>query len=69
MGGMKIGTALSCRFHNVFGVSIETVESQPILGWTDDTDIDEAEVFFFDGWVVNIPFIKIMWGDVYNIFE
>jgi len=57
------------RFHNVFGVSIETVQAQPILGWTDDTDIDEAQVFFFDGWIVNVPFCKIMWGDVHDFFD
>ena len=66
---MKIGTAFSVRFHNVFGLSIETVQAQPILGWTDDTDIDEAQVFFFDGWIVNIPFCKIMWGDVHDFFD
>jgi len=66
---VKIGTAFSMRFHNVFGVSIETVQAQPILGWTDDTDIDEAQVFFFDGWIVNVPFCKIMWGDVHDFFD
>jgi len=69
MGSMKIGTAFSFRFHNVFGLSVETVEAQPILGWHDESDIDEAEVFFFDGWIVNIPFFKVMWGDVHQIFE
>lgn len=66
---MKIGTAFSMRFHNVFGVSIETVQAQPILGWTEDSDIDEAQVFFFDGWILNVPFFKIMWGDVYDFFD
>ena len=66
---MKIGTAFSFRFHNVFGLSLETVESQPILGWTDDDDIDDAEVFFFNGWILNIPFFKVMWGDVHHIFD
>jgi len=66
---VKIGSAFSVRFHNVFGISIETVQAQPILGWTEDSDIDEAQVFFFDGWIVNIPFFKIMWGDVHDFFD
>ena len=60
---------VACRFHNVFGLSAETVEGQPVLGWKDGEDIDEAEVYFFDGYVINIPFFKIMIGDVYGIFE
>lgn len=66
---MKIGTAFSVRYHNVFGLSIETVQAQPILGWREGGDIEESEVFFFDGWIVNIPFVKIMWGDVHDFFE
>ena len=58
---------VTCRFHNVFGLSAETVEGQPVLGFTDD--IDEAEVYFFDGYVINVPFFNIMFGDVYGIFE
>ena len=60
---------VSCRFHNVFGLSAETVEGQPVLGFTKDQGIDEAEVFFFDGYVINVPFFKIMIGDIYGIFE
>lgn len=50
---------VAIRFHHVFGLSIETVESQPVLGWKEGEDIDEAQVYFFDGWVINIPFFKI----------
>ncbi len=57
------------RFHNVFGLSAETVQSQPVLGWKDGEDIDDANVYFFDGFVINIPFCKIMIGDVFDIFE
>ena len=57
------------RFHNVFGLSAETVQSQPVLGWKDGEDIDDAQVYFFDGFVINIPFFKIMIGDVFDIFE
>jgi hypothetical protein len=57
------------RFHNVFGLSAETVQSQPVLGWKAGEDIDDAQVYFFDGYVINIPFCKIMIGDIYDVFE
>lgn len=57
------------RFHHVFGLSAETVQAQPVLGWKDGEDIDEAQVYFFDGFVINIPFIKIMIGDVFEVFD
>jgi len=60
---------VSFRFHNVFGLSAETVQSQPVLGWKEDEDIDDAQVFFFDGYVINIPFCKIMIGEIFEIFE
>ena len=60
---------VSIKFHNVFGLSAETVQSQPVLGWKEDEDIDDAQVFFFDGYVINIPFCKIMIGDIFEIFE
>lgn len=60
---------VTARFHNVFGLSAETVEQQPVLGWKEGEDIDEATVYFFDGYVINIPFCKIMIGDVYGILE
>ena len=59
---------VAARFHNVFGLSIETVESQPVLGWKDSETIDEAQVYFFDGWVINVPFCKIMIGDIFEVF-
>jgi len=57
------------RFHNVFGLSIETVQSQPVLGWKEGEDIDDAQVYFFDGFVINVPFLKIMIGDIFDFFE
>ena len=60
---------ISIRFHNVFGLSAETVQSQPVLGWKDGEDIDDAQVFFFEGFIINIPFFKIMIGDIYEVFE
>ena len=47
------------RFHHVFGLSAETVESQPVLGWKHGEDIDDAQVFFFDGFIINIPLLKL----------
>ena len=40
---------IAIRFHHVFGLSIETVQSQPVLGWSMEKDIDEAQVYFFEG--------------------
>lgn len=60
---------VSIKFHNVFGLSAETVQSQPVLGWKEDQTIDEAQVFFFDGYVINVPFFKIMIGDIFEVFE
>lgn len=57
------------KFHNVFGLSIETVQSQPVLGWKQEETIDEAQVYFFDGFIINIPLVKIMIGDVFDYFE
>ena len=60
---------VAIRFHNVFGLSAETVQSQPVLGWKSGEDIDDAEVYFFDGYIINIPFFKIMIGEIFDIFE
>ncbi len=60
---------ISARFHNVFGLSAETVQSQPILGWKEGQDIEDSNVYFFDGYVINVPFFKIMIGEVFDIFE
>ena len=57
------------RFHHVFGLSAETVQAQPVLGWKEGEDIDDANVYFFDGFVINIPFVKIMIGDVFEVFD
>jgi len=60
---------IAARFHHVFGLSLETVQSQPVLGWKMDDSIEDAQVYFFDGFVINIPFVKIMIGDVFDVFE
>jgi len=57
------------RFHNVFGLSMETVQSQPVLGWKMNEDIDDAQIYFFEGFIINIPFFKIMIGEIYEVFE
>ena len=48
---------------------METVQSQPVLGWKEREEIEDAQVYFFDGFVINIPFVKIMIGDVFDVFE
>lgn len=60
---------VTVRFHNVFGLSAETVDSQPVLGWKAGEDIDDAQVYFFDGYIINIPFIKIMIGDIFDAMD
>jgi len=60
---------VSFRLHHVFGLSAETVQSQPVLGWAEGDDIEDAQVYFFDGYVINIPFVKIMIGEVFEVFE
>lgn len=60
---------VTARFHHVFGLSAETVEDQPVLGFKQGETIDDAEVYFFNGFIINIPFVKIMIGDVYGIIE
>lgn len=60
---------ITARFHNVFGLSAETVQSQPVLGWAQGEDINDAQVYFFDGFIINIPFVKIMIGNIFDIFE
>ena len=57
------------KFHHVFGLSLETVQAQPVLGWKMEETIEEAQVYFFDGFIINIPFVKIMIGDVFDAFE
>ena len=60
---------VSIKFHNVFGLSAEVVQSQPVLGWEQGHTIEDAQVFFFDGYVINIPFFKIMIGDIFDYFD
>ena len=57
------------RFHHVFGLSVETVEGQPVLGFKQNQTIHDAEVYYFDGFVINVPFFKIHIGDVYGIID
>jgi len=60
---------VSFKFHHVFGLSAETVQSQPVLGWAEGEEIEDAKVYFFDGYVINIPFIKIMIGEIFEVFH
>ena len=60
---------VSCKFHNSFGLALETVESQPVLGWNEGESIEDSQVYFFDGWIFTLPFCKIHIGEVFDIFQ
>jgi hypothetical protein len=53
----------------VFGLSLESVESQPVYGRKRGESEFDADIYFFDGFILNIPFMKIMIGDVYGIAD
>jgi hypothetical protein len=59
---------VSVRFWHVFGLSVESVEAQPIYGHKTGEE-DNEQIFFFDGYVINIPFVKIMLGEVWGLVE
>lgn len=60
---------VSVKLWHVFGLSIESVEAQPVYGHTSEESEADATIYFFDGYVINIPFIKIMIGDVWGFLE
>jgi hypothetical protein len=60
---------VSVRFWHVFGLSLESVEDQPVYGRTPKDAEEEATIYFFSGYILNIPFMKIMIGDVWGFIE
>jgi hypothetical protein len=48
---------------------MESVEAQPVYGHQRGDDPDNAQVYFFDGYIINIPFVKIMIGDIWGMVE
>lgn len=60
---------VSFRLWHVFGLSVESVEAQPVYGHKDDETEEDATIYFFDGYIINIPFVKIMIGTVYGLEE
>lgn len=40
-----------------------------MLGWAEGESINDAQVYFFDGFIINIPFCKIHIGEVFDVFE
>ncbi len=60
---------VSIKFWHVFGLSWESVESQPVYGHQHGETPDDATIYFFDGYIFNIPFCKIMIGEVYGFLE
>ena len=59
---------VSVRLWHVFGLSVESVEAQPIYGHKTGEE-DNEQIFFFDGYIINIPLIKIMVGEVYGLVD
>lgn len=57
------------NFWHVFGLSLESVEAQPVYGHKRGEDELDATIYFFDGYILNIPFCKIMIGNVYGFAE
>ena len=60
---------VQCSFWHVFGLSAESVEAQPVYGRKCGESEFDADIYFFDGFILNIPFMKIMIGDVYGIAD
>ena len=60
---------VSVKFWHVFGLSIESVEAQPVYGHTSEEDEADATIYFFDGYIINIPFCKIMIGSVWGMID
>jgi len=60
---------IQCSFWHVFGFSVESVEAQPIYGHKYGESNENSIIYFFDGFIINIPFCKIMLGDVYGFAE
>jgi hypothetical protein len=51
-----------------FGLSVESVENQPVYGYRSDDPMHE-DIYFFDGFIINIPFVKIMIGEIFGLIE
>ena len=60
---------VQCSFWHVFGLSVESVEAQPVYGHQRGETEEDATIYFFDGYIFNIPFMKIMVGNVYGLVD
>ena len=60
---------VQCSFWHVFGLSVESVEAQPVYGHQRGETEEDATIYFFDGYIFNIPFMKIMLGNVYGLVD
>ena len=56
-------------FWHVFGLSVESVEAQPVYGHKQGQGEEDVTIYFFDGYIFNIPFVKIMVGNVYGLAD
>lgn len=60
---------VSVKLWHVFGLSLEAVDSQPVYGHTNEESEADATIYFFSGYILNIPFVKIMIGEVWGFIE
>ena len=60
---------ISVKFWHVFGLSLESVEDQPVYGHAPQESDEDAIIYFFSGYILNIPFFKIMIGNVWGFIE
>ena len=61
------------RLRNGFGFDVEIVDDMPVWAWT-SAEADRAEdppdaVATFNGMVFDLPFLKIMVGNVGDVYE
>jgi hypothetical protein len=60
----QLRTAL---FRNGFGFGIEITPHLPLWTWYEgeDPEVDDASIGVFDGFVIDLPFLKIFVGTLY----
>ena len=50
---------------NGFGIDLEVADARPVA--IRELDRDEFELAYFEGWVLMLPFVSILWGEIYTI--
>lgn len=52
------------EIRNGFGIDLEVASARPV-GLV-DMEKEEAMLGYFEGFVLLLPFVSILWGDVYT---